>query len=84
MKLRPESAGKILLKVDTQGYERKMMEGGLQTMPRLLGILLELPVIHVYEGSWRFDEAIKFMDDAGFVPAQILPVGYHTWTMFRR
>ena len=71
-------SGKILLKVDTQGYERKTMEGGLETMPRLLGILLELPVIHVYEGSWRFHEAIKFMDDAGFVPAQILPVNYHT------
>ncbi len=71
-------SGKIFLKVDTQGYERKTMEGGLQTMPRLLGILLELPVIHAYKGSWRFDEAIKFMGDAGFVPAQILPVNYHT------
>jgi len=40
--------------------------------------LLELPVIHTYAGVWRFDEAVKFMDDAGFVPAQITPVGYHT------
>jgi FkbM family methyltransferase len=71
-------SGKIFLKVDTQGYERKTMEGGRQTLPRLLGILLELPVVHAYKGSWRFDEAIKFMDDAGFVPAQILPVNYHT------
>jgi len=70
--------GKILLKVDTQGYEKKTMEGGRQALPRMLGIMLELPVIHAYKGSWRFDEAIKFMDDAGFVPAQILPVNYHT------
>jgi FkbM family methyltransferase len=71
-------SGRVLLKVDTQGYERQVIEGGRQTMPRLLGILLELPIIHVYEGEWQFHEAIKFMDDAGFVPAQILPVNYHT------
>ncbi|MGD0910469.1 MAG: FkbM family methyltransferase [Terracidiphilus sp.] len=70
--------GKILLKVDTQGYERQVMEGGQQTLPRLSGILLELPIIHTYEGVWQFHEAVKFMDDAGFVPAQITPVGYHT------
>lgn len=70
--------GKILLKVDTQGYERQVIEGGRQTLPRLAGILMELPIIHTYEGVWQFHEAIKFMDDAGFVPAQITPVGYHT------
>lgn len=70
--------GKILLKVDTQGYERHVIEGGRQILPRLAGIMLELPIIHTYEGVWQFDEAIKFMDDAGFVPAQITPVGYHT------
>jgi FkbM family methyltransferase len=70
--------GKILLKVDTQGYERQVIEGGRQTLPRLAGIMLELPIIHAYEGVWQFHEAIKFLDDAGFVPAQITPVGYHT------
>ena len=70
--------GKILLKVDTQGYERQVIEGGRQTVARVSGVLLELPIIHVYEGVWQFHEAIKFMDEAGFVPAQILPVGYHS------
>jgi FkbM family methyltransferase len=70
--------GTILLKVDTQGYERQVIEGGRQILPRLAGIMLELPVIHTYEGVWQFHEAVKFMDDAGFVPAQITPVGYHT------
>ncbi len=70
--------GKVLLKIDTQGYERQVIEGGRQSMAQFLGILLELPIIHVYEGEWQFHEAIKFMDDAGFVPAQILPVNYHT------
>jgi len=56
-------SGRILLKIDTQGYEK--------------GILMELPVIHVYQGEWQFHEAAKYMADLGFVPAQIQPVGYH-------
>lgn len=69
--------GNILLKIDTQGYEKQVMEGGPHTMARSLGVLIELPIIHVYEGEWQFHEAIKFMGDAGFVLAQIQPVNYH-------
>ncbi len=70
-------SGRMLLKIDTQGYERQVIEGGQQTIPRLMGILMELPVIRVYDGEWQFHEALRFMAEAGFVPAQIQPVGYH-------
>jgi FkbM family methyltransferase len=69
--------GRILVKIDTQGYERQVLEGGCQTMSKFEGIMLELPVIRVYEGQWRFHEAVRHMFDLGFVPAQIQPVGYH-------
>ena len=69
--------GEILLKIDTQGYEKQVIEGGRQLITRVKGILMELPVIHVYEGEWQFHEAAKFMADAGFVPAQIQPVNFH-------
>jgi len=69
--------GNILLKIDTQGYEKQVIEGGQQLIARVQGILMELPIIHVYEGEWQFHEAAKFMSDAGFVPAQIQPVNYH-------
>ena len=69
--------GNILLKIDAQGYEKHVIEGGSQTIPRVLGIQLELPVIRVYEGEWQFHEALKYMSDMGFLPAQIQPVNYH-------
>jgi hypothetical protein len=47
-------------------------------MPRLKGILMELPVIHLYEDTWQCHEALEFMAAAGFVPAQIHPVNYHS------
>jgi FkbM family methyltransferase len=69
--------GRILLKIDTQGYEKQVLEGGRRTLSRSQGVMLELPVIRVYDGAWRFHEAVHFMFKLGFVPAQIQPVGYH-------
>ena len=69
--------GNILLKIDAQGYEKHVIEGGVETIPRLLGIQLELPVIRVYQGEWQFHEALEYMSEIGFVPAQIQPVNYH-------
>jgi FkbM family methyltransferase len=73
----PSISGTTLLKVDTQGYERQVLEGGRRVLPMLKGVLMELPIIHLYEGTWQFHEAIEFMADAGFVLAQIHPVNYH-------
>jgi FkbM family methyltransferase len=71
-------SGNMLLKIDTQGYEKQVLEGGRQSLGRMAGILLELPVIQTYEGEWSFHNALKYMADLGFVPAQMQPVGFHT------
>ncbi len=70
--------GNILLKIDTQGYEREVLEGGRPCLTRMAGILLELPIVHTYEGEWTFQDGIRYMSELGFVPAQIQPVGFHT------
>ena len=74
----PEPSGNTLLKIDTQGYERQVLEGGRSLLPKLKGILMELPIVHLYQGTWQFHKAIEFMADAGFVPAQIHPVNFHS------
>jgi FkbM family methyltransferase len=76
--LLPIMTGNILLKIDTQGFERQVLEGARQVLPMVKGVLMELPIIHLYEGVWRFHEAVAFMEDLGFVPAQVQPVNYHS------
>jgi FkbM family methyltransferase len=71
-------SGNVLLKIDTQGFEQQVLEGGRSVLPMMKGILMELPIIHLYEATWRFHEAVAFMDDAGFVPAQVRPVNFHS------
>jgi FkbM family methyltransferase len=70
-------SGNVLLKIDTQGYEKQVLEGGRRVLSMVKGVLMELPIIHLYQGTWYFHEAIDFMKHSGFVPAQIYPVNYH-------
>jgi hypothetical protein len=74
----PRVKGNVLLKIDTQGYERQVLEGALAVLPAMKGVLMELPIVHLYKGTWQLHEAIAFMAAAGFVPAQIHPVNYHS------
>ncbi len=71
-------SGNILLKIDTQGYEKQVLQGGRRTLSRMKGVLMELPIIQLYEGNWQFHEALEFMASAGFVPAHFLTVNYHS------
>ncbi len=74
----PRPAGQVLLKIDTQGYEKQVLEGGPKTLAQVSGVLMELPIVNLYEGTWRFHEALKFMSSAGFTIAQFHPVNYHS------
>jgi FkbM family methyltransferase len=64
------TAGAVFLKIDTQGYEREVLTGAKATLARCVGLQLELPVEHLYEDVWSFNEALQYVDALGFVPAQ--------------
>lgn len=65
-----------LLKIDTQGFERQVLDGASQMLKRVHGVLLELPIVQLYQNTWRLAEAIDYMAGAGFVIAQVTPVNY--------
>ncbi len=62
------ASGPVFLKIDTQGFEREVLLGAGALMSRIVGLQLELPVEHLYQGVWSFNEA--FVDSLGFAPAQ--------------
>lgn len=67
----------VLLKIDTQGYERQVLEGGREALKHVRGVLLELPIINIYKGNWTFHEAVAYMRASGFALAQVHPVNVH-------
>ncbi len=68
-------ADTVLLKSDTQGYDRAVLDGAAGVLDRIRAIQLELSIVPVYVGepSWR--QMIDHLDGLGFGPALFIP-GY--------
>ncbi len=61
--------GNTLLKIDTQGFEKQVLEGATELLPHLKGIKIEIPLYPIYEGSdFAFYEIADFMKERGFQP----------------
>ena len=65
------------LKVDTQGFEKEILQGGVNSLKLFSGIQLELATIPLYSGQASFSEMVRLLDDSGFQLCLIEPVNYH-------
>jgi hypothetical protein len=57
---------RILLKTDTQGYDLHVLRGASGCMGRIAGILAELSVLPIYEGSPSLTQSLDAYREAGF------------------
>lgn len=65
----PKTEKSILLKIDTQGFEQQVLSGAVNTIERLSGIKIEIPLQAIYnDTSFTFYEIIDFMKIRGFIP----------------
>ena len=65
---------KIFLKIDTQGYEDRVLKGATELLNRTTGVQLELSLIPLYKGQLLYDEIIKKLEAIGFELWSINPV----------
>ena len=64
---------RIFLKVDTQGFERRVMGGAQAIADRIAMVQLELAWKPSYEGQTELSEMMRFMSVLGFGPVLIQP-----------
>lgn len=64
---------KLLLKIDTQGYEMPVLEGARALLPRVHGIQLELSLLPLYEGQVLYREMIDWLAEKGFELWSVMP-----------
>ena len=69
-------AKRIFLKVDTQGFERRVIEGARAIFERISMVQLELAWKPSYAGQAELAEMMDLMDGLGFGPVQVEPA----WT----
>jgi FkbM family methyltransferase len=64
---------RIFLKVDTQGFERQVIQGASASLGRIRGVQLEMSLVPLYEGEALMPEMVNFMAERGFVIMGIEP-----------
>lgn len=69
-----ELAPPVLLKLDVQGYEAKVIEGGKATLARTRWVVAETSLRPLYEGEPLFLDLVEMMAAAGF--RFLRPVGW--------
>ena len=57
----------LFIKIDTQGYESKVLDGAFKTLKRAKGVLCELSLIPLYEGQDILIDIILRLEKEGFV-----------------
>lgn len=63
------------VKIDAQGYERKIVESGGAELARVVGVQVEMSLVPLYEGESLMTEMIGYLESLGFVPMSLEP-GY--------
>ncbi len=56
----------ILIKIDVQGFEDKVILGGQKTISRAKVVIIETSFAELYEGQPLFGEVYKLLSDLGF------------------
>ena len=64
---------KLLLKIDTQGYEMSVLEGAQKLLPQVSGVQLELSVAQLYDGQVLYLEMLQWLQARGFNLWSVIP-----------
>ena len=60
------SADQPFLKIDTQGYEKHVLEGARGILEHLAGLEIELSLVELYDGQLLWREQIEYLEERGF------------------
>ncbi len=64
----------MLTKVDVQGYELQVLEGGSETLGRSSLVQLEMSLLPIYETAPTYREVLQFMEERAFQLVGLEPV----------
>ena len=56
----------IMVKIDTQGFEKNVLEGANGILNKIKVIQLEMSIVELYENEALFMEMISYLNDKGF------------------
>jgi hypothetical protein len=69
-----EASRAPFLKIDVQGFEKRVLDGTTSILPRLVGLQVELSFVPAYHGQELFPEMLALIDAMGFTAWRFIPV----------
>jgi FkbM family methyltransferase len=66
-------SNKIFMKIDTQGYEKKVLDGAKNTLKKIDTIQIEMSLVPLYDGELLFHQMHMIMSDLGYGIVSIEP-----------
>ncbi len=63
----------VYLKIDTQGYEERVLVGATEALERIDTIQLEMSLVRLYDDSMLFEEMLKLLRELGYRLAAVEP-----------
>lgn len=61
-----KNGNKAMLKIDTQGYEKQVLEGATDILDKISLIQLEMSLVALYESEMLYLDIIDYLDKKGF------------------
>lgn len=62
------STGSLMLKIDTQGYEKEVLGGATGLLERIAVLEVELSLVQLYAGSPSLGGMVSYIEELGFEP----------------
>lgn len=56
----------VMLKIDTQGFEKNVLDGAIQSLKQIKVIQIEMSIVQLYKNEMLFKEMITFIENQGF------------------
>jgi len=69
-----DSNSRLLLKMDTQGYDLEVFRGAQSVLPNVSCMLSELSLIPIYEGMPSYSDALAEFESYGFRASGFYPI----------
>lgn len=64
---------RVLLKIDTQGFEDRVLAGAAGLLPRVSAIQIELSLVPLYAGQKLLPDMLRLLHESGFSPWAMWP-----------
>jgi FkbM family methyltransferase len=57
---------RAFMKIDTQGFEKQVLDGAVETLRHMRGVHCEMSIIELYEGQQLWKDMLSRLEGAGF------------------